>query len=433
LQGKWKARSSGAQRIYARFRAQGTSDAAATSFSGRTSMNSKVSFAHSVAGLFAGVGGIERGLAQAGHHAELLCENDPVASAVLRERFAGVPLCSDVQRLAKLPRKTTLVAAGFPCQDLSQAGKTTGIAGARSGLVGEVFRLLEAHSTPWVLLENVPFMLQLGRGEAMNVITTALETLGYHWAYRVVDARAFGLPQRRRRVYLVASNVGDPRTVLFSDEAGPLDEPTLNGHQVACGFYWTEGVRGLGWAVDAVPTLKGGSTIGIPSSPAIWLPTGEVVTPDIRDAERLQGFPANWTKPAERVAKKGSRWKLVGNAVSVPAAAWVGRRLAKPGRVLDYLVTPIGDSRRWPTAAWNVGDGRMAVAASEWPVKRRYLSLSEFLRYPTAPLSIKATSGFLRRTEIAKLRFPPGFIQAVQAHLKSLSPAICNVTRNIAA
>lgn len=396
-------------------------------------MNSKGALAHSVAGLFAGVGGIERGLAQAGHHAELLCENDPAASAVLRERFVDVPLCSDVQLLAKLPRKTTLVAAGFPCQDLSQAGKTTGIAGARSGLVGEVFRLLEAHGTPWVLLENVPFMLQLGRGEAMNVITTALETLGYHWAYRVVDARAFGLPQRRRRVYLVASNVGDPRTVLFSDEAGPLDEPTLNGHQVACGFYWTEGVRGLGWAVDAVPTLKGGSTIGIPSSPAIWLPTGEVVTPDIRDAERLQGFPANWTKPAERVAKKGSRWKLVGNAVSVPAAAWVGRRLAKPGRVLDYLVTPIGDSRRWPTAAWNVGDGRIAVAASEWPVKRRYLSLSEFLRYPTAPLSLKATSGFLRRTEVAKLRFPPGFIQAVQAHLKSLSPAICNVTRNIAA
>src|SRR5262249_20157701 len=156
-----------------------------------------------------------------------------------------------------------LVAAGFPCQDLSQAGKTTGIAGARSGLVGEVLRLLEAHRTPWVLLENVPFMLQLARGEAMNVITSALESLGYYWAYRVIDARAFGLPQRRRRVYLVASNVADPRTVLFADDAGHIEEPKLNGHAVACGFYWTEGIRGLGWAVDAVPTLKGGSTIGI--------------------------------------------------------------------------------------------------------------------------------------------------------------------------
>jgi DNA (cytosine-5)-methyltransferase 1 len=390
----------------------------------KTRVNSKSSSAitHTVAGLFAGVGGIERGLARSGHQASLLCENDLGASEVLRARFPHVALCGDIRKLVRLPRKTTLVAAGFPCQDLSQAGKTTGIAGARSGLVGEIFRLLEEHRTPWVLLENVPFMLQLGRGEAMNVITSALEALNYKWAYRVVDARAFGLPQRRRRVYLIASNIGDPRTVLFADEAGPVDEPKLNGHPLACGFYWTEGIRGLGWAVDAVPTLKGGSTIGIPSSPAILLPSGEVVTPDIRDAERLQGFPSGWTKPAERVAKKGSRWKLVGNAVSVPAAAWVGRRLAKPGSILDFALTPLGDSKRWPTAAWNVGEGRVAVAASEWPVKRRYISLDTFLKFQPALLSVKATSGFLRRTEIAKLRFPPGFLKAVQLHLESVSP-----------
>ena len=386
----------------------------------RTS-NRKAIVSHTVTGLFAGVGGIERGLARAGHATTLLCENEPAASEVLSDRFPDIALCGDIRELDKLPRKTTLVAAGFPCQDLSQAGKTTGIAGARSGLVGEVFRLLQAHRTPWVLLENVPFMLQLGRGEAMNVITSAFEALGYHWAYRVVDARAFGLPQRRRRVYFVASNVADPRTVLFADEAGAVDEPKLNGHSLACGFYWTEGVRGLGWAVDAVPTLKGGSTIGIPSSPAILLPSGEVVTPDIRDAERLQGFPSGWTKPAERVAKKGSRWKLVGNAVSVPAAAWVGRRLARPGDLLDFAVTALGDSKRWPTAAWNVGDGRFEVSASEWPVRKRYLSLDSFLKYKTAPLSLKATSGFLRRTEVAKLRFPPGFIDAVQAHLERLA------------
>jgi DNA (cytosine-5)-methyltransferase 1 len=377
---------------------------------------------HEVAGLFAGVGGIERGLARSGHRATLLCENDSAASEVLRTRFPDVASCGDIRKLARLPRRTTLVAAGFPCQDLSQAGKTTGIAGARSGLVGEVFRLIEEHRTPWVLLENVPFMLQLGRGEAMNVITSALEALGYKWAYRVVDARAFGLPQRRRRVYLVASNEDDPRRVLFADEAGPVDEPKLNGHPLACGFYWTEGVRGLGWAVDAVPTLKGGSTIGIPSSPAILLPSGEVVTPDIRDAERLQGFPANWTKPAERVAKRGSRWKLVGNAVSVPAATWVGRRLRRPGSLLDFALAPMGDSKRWPTAAWNVGEGRMIVGASEWPVKRQYISLDAFLKYEPTLLSVRATSGFLRRTEVAKLRFPPGFIEAVQAHLESVSP-----------
>jgi DNA (cytosine-5)-methyltransferase 1 len=375
----------------------------------------EVGTVHRVAGLFAGIGGLERGLHRAGHRAVLLCENEPAASSVLRAKFADVAYHADVRVLKALPRDTTLVAAGFPCQDLSQAGQTAGIAGARSGLVGEVFRLIEHHRTPWVLLENVPFMLQLARGRAMDVIATALEALGYRWAYRVVDARAFGLPQRRRRVYLLASLEGDPRTVLFADDAGVVEEPKLNGHAVACGFYWTEGIRGLGWAVDAIPTLKGGSTIGIPSPPAILLPSGEVVMPDIRDAERLQGFPAGWTKEAEKVTRSGARWKLVGNAVSVPAAAWIGRRMVKPGRVREFVQNAIRGTH-WPVAAWNVGDGRVAVDASEWPVRRRYVPLAEFLRYAPRPLSVRATRGFLDRTDRSGLRFPAGFLDALRAH-----------------
>lgn len=376
---------------------------------------------HRVAGLFAGIGGVEKGLERAGHRTSLFCENDPAAIAVLQDHFPEIELHDDVRTLARLPAETSLVVAGFPCQDLSQAGVTRGIAGARSGLVGEVFRLIEAQKTPWVLLENVPFMLQLARGEAMNVITARLEELGYRWAYRIVDSRAFGLPQRRRRVYLLASLHGDPRHVLFADETGHQAEPVLNGHPVACGFYWTEGVRGLGWAVDAIPTLKGGSTIGIPSPPAIWLPDGRLVTPDIRDGERFQGFPANWTKAAEAVAKKGARWKLVGNAVSVPAAAWIGRRMRRPGKLLSFEVHAMRGHRHWPGAAWNVGEGRVAVHASEWPVRKPTPDLERFLRHGSVPLSARATGGFLSRTRTAKLRFPSGFIAAVERHLDEMS------------
>jgi len=376
---------------------------------------------HDVAGLFAGIGGVERGLQQAGHRTSIFCENDPAAIAVLQNRFPEVPLHDDIRTLSALPAGVSLVVAGFPCQDLSQAGATRGIAGTRSGLVGEVFRLIEARRTPWVLLENVPFMLQLARGEAMNVIAARLEDLGYRWAYRVVDSRAFGLPQRRRRVYLLASLHDDPRNVLFADEAVEPAEPLVDGHPAACGFYWTEGLRGLGWAVDAIPTLKGGSSIGIPSPPAIWLRDGRLVTPDIRDAERLQGFPARWTIAAERVAKKGVRWKLIGNAVSVPAAAWIGRRLRRPGQILRFDLHAMRGHRHWPDAAWNVGDGRVAVDASAWPLRKYRPDLERFLRHRVVPLSARATGGFLSRTRIAKLRFPDGFIAAVEKHLDLMS------------
>ena len=214
-----------------------------------------------------------------------------------------------------------MVAAGFPCQDLSQAGRTAGIGGSNSNLVAEVFRLLDSasHGPRLLLLENVPFMLQLERGRAMRYLVDELEKRRYQWANRIVDTRAFGLPQRRQRVILLASKTEDVRSILFSHDAGP-QYVDFSGNEW-CGFYWTEGLRGLGWAVDAVPTLKGGSSIGIPSPPAMWDPKQHVfMKPEIRDTERLQGFPADWTLPAldgGRV-RSGHRWKLVGNAVSVP-------------------------------------------------------------------------------------------------------------------
>jgi DNA (cytosine-5)-methyltransferase 1 len=328
-----------------------------------------------------------------------------------------VPVHDDVRGLTTLPRETVLLAGGFPCQDLSQAGKTAGISGPQSGLIGEVFRLLEKQRVPWLFLENVPFMLQLGGGRALDVIISKLEELGYRWAYRVVDSRAFGLPQRRRRVLFIATTEGDPRTVLFGDDAGVPEEPDADG-ALACGFYWTEGLRGLGWAVNAIPTLKGGSAVGVPSPPAIVLPDKRVVTPHIRDAERLQGFRQDWTKPAETVARPNARWKLAGNAVSVPVAKWVGEKLANPASDLDLKeIKSLDGVKRWPTAAWNVGKGRYTAGISEWPKHYKRALLHEFLKDEPKPLSERATTGFLSRTRRAKLRFPHGFIPTIEAHL----------------
>jgi DNA (cytosine-5)-methyltransferase 1 len=377
---------------------------------------------HKVAGLFAGIGGIELGLHRAGHSTELLCEVENAAQAVLHARFPGIDIAPDVTKLRALPDSVTLLAGGFPCQDLSQAGKTAGIEGRQSGLVNHVFRLLRKRRVPWVLLENVSFMLRLARGDAMRLVIDELEALGYRWAYRVIDSRSFGLPQRRERVYLIAClpEAGDPRDVILSGDAG-APPPKENYRDFANGFYWTEGIRGLGWATDGVPTLKGGSTIGIASPPAIWMQDGRIVKPDVRDAERLQGFPAGWTEPALTVARSGLRWKLVGNAVTVDAAAWIGERLREPQAYDDSADIPLEQRAKWPDAAWSLEAGERFVSrVSRWPVRIEPPSLAEFLEFEPQLLSARATAGFLSRTRTSTLRFPAGLIEALEAHLASV-------------
>lgn len=374
-----------------------------------------------IAGLFAGIGGLELGMHRAGHRTELVCDILPTAQAVLRERFPAVEYRQDITRLKSLPTAVDLICAGFPCQDLSQAGRTAGLDGERSGLIGEVFRLLSHRRVPTVVIENVPFMLQLNGGKAMRAIADEFERRKYRWAYRVVDSYSFGLAQRRERVVLVASREVDPSAVLLADD-NPLARHVTAIGQRPHGFYWTEGLGGLGWAVDAVPTLKNGSTIGIASPPAVLMPDGRVLKLGIRDGERLQGFDADWTLPAETVASPSARWGLVGSAVSVPVAQWVGERLLRPGSYDDRRDRPFAVAGTAPRAARFDGQARHSVQIGPDPVGMQPRPLTSFLVEGDERqlLSVKATLGFLNRTRRAKLRFAPGFIAAVERHLVAM-------------
>ncbi len=375
------------------------------------------------AGLFAGIGGVELGLERAGHETAMLCELDDRANDVLDDRFERVSERQTDVRECELPAGIELVTAGFPCQDLSQAGRTQGMRGSESSLVSHVFRLLDSNDVPWVLLENVSNMLRLDRGDAMRYLADEFEHRDYKWAYRVIDTRAFGIPQRRKRVFLIASRVADPAVTLFDMSVA---EPTpLNHEGRPVGFYWTEGNRGLGWAVDAVPTLKGGSGVGIPSPPAIWMTDDRIVTPDIRDAERLQGFEADWTAAAgERQGR--FRWKLVGNAVTVDAAAWVGRVIARIPEHGErpYGAKPLPVQGSWPVAAFGSGEGRYSVGVSEWPsIPARITPIDEFLQYEPKLLSARATAGFYKRLMASTLRRPEAFERALEGQLEALEAA----------
>ena len=143
------------------------------------------------------------------------------------------------------------------------------------------------------------------------------------------------------------------------------------------------------------------------------MPDGQIIKPDIRDAERLQGLPTDWTIAApERL-----RWSLVGNAVSVPVAAWLGRRLVEPGFYFGDLDSAWQVKRGgFPRAARFDGKKRYVVNVGAFPVWTKRQPLHSFLRHQGVPLSPRATAGFLSRAESSSLRFVPGFLDAVRTH-----------------
>lgn len=378
--------------------------------------------------IFAGIGGLELGLHRAGHRTTLFCECDREATAVLAERFPDIPISFDVRRtdelVAKISPTSDLLTAGFPCTDLSQAGQTRGFAGGRSSLIRETLEVVRRRPFPNVLIENVPNWRHLHKGAYLDEVVSALERLGYSWAYRTIDARSFGLPQRRKRIFLFATLEGDPRDILFHG-SHEEDVSTHPLDRAAHGFYWTEGSRGLGWGEDCVPTLKGGSAIGIPAPPAIVLTDLTVVTPHISDGERLQGFPAHWTDIENTLPEFGSgrfndrrRWVLIGNAVNVSVSAWIGERMAHPKPHDGEAGERLAADEPWPEAAYNLGTGRHKIGLSTWPEARGGQPLSKFLQYPVKLLSFRATSGFLSRARASRLRFVPGFVAAIERHLR---------------
>ena len=374
-----------------------------------------------VSGLYAGIGGFELGFERAGHRTILLCENDAHASTVLRHRLPDAQLHPDVTTLAGLPPETEVVTAGFPCQNLSMAGDKEGIGGDKSSVIDRLFDLLDQRQVPWVVIENVHFMLHLRRGAAIASILDRLDERRYRWAYRVVDSRAFGLPQRRRRVFIVASSShdpkDDPRDILLADDAPEQVWPVpVMTHPI--GFYWTEGRSGNGLTGDAIPPLKAGSPLGIPSPPAVLLPNGgRVVTPPIEAVERLQGFPSGWTSSLRDRTERRFRWRLVGNAVSVPVAEWLGQRLSVPGAYDDSDDVLLAPGAPWPSAAWNMGERRMSSKVSECPLQRRRGRISAFATEKWPDLSKRALSGFVKRARDSRLRYPRGFLDALEDNL----------------
>ncbi|WP_442967632.1 DNA cytosine methyltransferase [Rhizobium sp. 268] len=366
-----------------------------------------------IASLFSGAGGFEVGFGSA-HNTILLNDIAPSAISVLRTQFPQATLIEDVRNVQQGDiNSADALVAGFPCQDVSIVGGQRGLAGTRSALVEHVFRLATAIRPAHILLENVQSIRFVHGGRVLLYLMYAAEKLGYSWAYRTLDSRAFGLPQRRRRFYFMASRDSDPGEVLLSDAGSTLPANSLDP-SLPVGFYWTEGRSGHGLTADAIPPLKTGSSIGIPSPPAVLFPNGGVKIPTIETAERFQGFPEGWTE----AAPPRLRWGLVGNAVSVPVVRWVSDRMNSPAVWDRKLSSPMPDRPIWPLAAWGDGRGlRLAVKVQEAPSSLELGRISDG-NYTWTDLSDRALTGFVNRARESRLRYPEGFLERLEARLR---------------
>jgi DNA-cytosine methyltransferase len=188
--------------------------------------------------LFSGVGGMDLGLHRAGFRHAFFAEQDAYRRGILERHWPGIPVYDDVRAVGRStgrgrrdradvigdadrptrtrvsgstrrpnPPSLDLLAGGFPCQDLSVAGRRRGLAGERSGLFFEFARVADELVRPggFVLIENVPGLLSSHNGRDFAVVLATLAELGFHdLAWRVLDSRYFGVPQRRRRVFILA-------------------------------------------------------------------------------------------------------------------------------------------------------------------------------------------------------------------------------------
>ena len=169
---------------------------------------------------FTGIGGFDLGFEQSGMECVGQVERDKTCQLVLNAHWPAVPKGNDVRTYKHTGPIPDVICGGFPCQDLSVAGKRKGLAGERSGLWFAFRDVIASLKPRWVVIENVPGLLSSNEGRDFAVLLHGLGELGYRFASRVLDSQYDGVAQRRRRVFIVGS-LGNGRCaeVLFEPES----------------------------------------------------------------------------------------------------------------------------------------------------------------------------------------------------------------------
>ena len=308
-------------------------------------------------------------------------EIEEFPSAVLSHHYPDVPNFGDLNNYNEWKLDDTdinVICGGTPCVSFSVAGLRRGLDDERGNLSLVFIRLCERVQPEWIVWENVPGVLSSNGGKDFAAFTGALSEIGYSFAWRILDAQFFRVPQRRRRVFLIGyrGNWRYPAAILFEPKSMRGDTPKSGkaGEDIAPAIEKSTGIT----VYENYPADSRVKVAGIGPTVTAWWGTGGGNTPialnrmrgfgdytesnhasalkarDYKDAtdlivmerarrimpseaEALQGFPKNWTNIIYRgkPAPDSRRYKALGNSMAVPVVRWIGERMLRVKGVID--------------------------------------------------------------------------------------------------
>jgi DNA (cytosine-5)-methyltransferase 1 len=270
--------------------------------------------------IFSGIGGLEHP-----HVSPLLfCEKDAACQQVLRLAHPEVPIVDDI-RVLENPPAADMVVGGWPCQDISSAGTLGGIRAERSGLFFDMLRTAKAAGANTLIGENVPNLLTINEGGDFDVVLNTLSLAGYPYiGWRVLNARQFGLPQQRRRLFVVASSYRE-RAEAIHASIPSVGKPKSS--REACAFYWTGGKRSICFCRGYAPALKIGAADNNGRAPVAVMLGKQLRKLSSRECLRLQGFDDLNDRHPD--LSRSTLLRMAGNAVPRPMGRFVVDAVSK--------------------------------------------------------------------------------------------------------
>jgi len=302
-----------------------------------------------VGSLFSGVGGLDLGFERQGFSISWACDKEKSCRKILAKHFPSATLYDDVQTIdTSKVSSVDVVIGGFPCQDLSTGGQQKGLMGTRSGLFYEFIRIVRdmPKRPSFVVVENVPGMLTSNHGRDFGII---LNEMVKQWspksiAWRTLDSRFFGVPQRRERVFIVADLTGERAAEVLD-----LNTDLRRDHRArqSNGKSTVQTIGGLFEEnVEYPKPIRKSRKAQSNTDFETWVETDYSNTLNLFDVgqrssvlvlenpnavryltpiewERLQGFPDGWTEGLSDRA----RYCQMGNAVTVNVAEWIAKRI----------------------------------------------------------------------------------------------------------